>query len=96
MNTTNAPVRAAQYERTVPAQAPNVYPDKTMRWNRVVNELGICAQCYSFRMMGRELLTKRSYEDEEKENAITKNFVGLEPAGPVVQSCGRRQVNVSG
>lgn len=47
-------------------------------------------------MMGRESLTKRSQEDEEKENAVTKNFVGLEPAGQVVQSCGRRQINVSG
>jgi hypothetical protein len=35
-------------------------------------------------MMGRESLTERSYEDEEKENAIAKIFVGLEPAGQVV------------
>jgi hypothetical protein len=34
--------------------------------------------------MGRESLTKRSQEDEEKENAVTKIFVGLEPAGQVV------------
>ena len=47
-------------------------------------------------MMGRELLTKCSYEDEEKENAVTEIFVGFEPAGQVVQSCGRRQINVSG
>src|SRR5260370_33018580 len=31
MNTTNAPIRAAQYERNAPAQDTNVYPDKTMR-----------------------------------------------------------------
>jgi hypothetical protein len=47
-------------------------------------------------MMGRELLTKRSHKDEEKENAVTKIFVGLEPAGQAVQSYGRRQINVSG
>ncbi len=47
-------------------------------------------------MMDRELLTERCYEDEEKENAVAKNFVGLEPAGQVVQTCGHRQINVSG
>ena len=35
-------------------------------------------------MMDRELLTKRSDKDEEKENAVTKIFVCLEPAGQVV------------
>lgn len=34
--------------------------------------------------MGRESLTKSSYEDEEKENAVTKIFVSFEPAGQVV------------
>ncbi len=41
------------------------------------------------------LLTECSYEDEEKENAIAKSLVGLEPAGQVVQTCGRRQIDVS-
>ena len=42
-----------------------------------------------------KLLTKSSYEDEEKENAIAESLVGLEPAGQVVQTCGRRQIDVS-
>jgi hypothetical protein len=45
--------------------------------------------------MNRKLLTECSYEDEEKENAISKSLVGLEPAGQVVQTCGRRQIDVS-
>jgi hypothetical protein len=46
-------------------------------------------------MVDRKLLTECSHEDEEKENAIAKCLVGLEPAGQVVQTCGRRQMDVS-